>query len=106
MRQAKFLNGRSIFAKLRPLHLPAPGANGPARHYNSQGPRIMGLSINLEGKVALITGASSGLGARFAHVLAAAGAKVVLASAGSSGSRSCAPISNRRAAAPTWCGWT
>lgn len=40
----------------------------------------MGLSINLEGKVALITGASSGLGARFAHVLAAAGAKVVLAS--------------------------
>lgn len=80
MRQAKFLNGRSIFSKLRPLHLPAPGANGPARHYNSQGPRIMGLSINLEGKVALITGASSGLGARFAHVLAAAGAKVVLAS--------------------------
>ena len=40
----------------------------------------MGLSINLEGKVALITGASSGLGARFAHTLAAAGAKVVLAS--------------------------
>ena len=34
----------------------------------------MGLSINLEGKVALITGASSGLGARFAHTLAAAGA--------------------------------
>ncbi|MVZ80369.1 short-chain dehydrogenase, partial [Escherichia coli] len=32
----------------------------------------MGLSINLEGKVALITGASSGLGARFAHTLAAA----------------------------------
>ncbi|AEG68942.1 gluconate 5-dehydrogenase oxidoreductase protein [Ralstonia solanacearum Po82] len=50
------------------------------RHYTSRGLRIMGLSINLEGKVALITGASSGLGARFAHVLAAAGAKVVLAS--------------------------
>lgn len=40
----------------------------------------MGLSINLEGKVALVTGASSGLGARFATVLAAAGARVVLAS--------------------------
>lgn len=40
----------------------------------------MGLSINLEGKVALVTGASSGLGARFAQVLADAGAKVVLAS--------------------------
>jgi NAD(P)-dependent dehydrogenase (short-subunit alcohol dehydrogenase family) len=40
----------------------------------------MGRSINLEGKVALITGASSGLGKRFAHVLSGAGAKVVLAS--------------------------
>lgn len=40
----------------------------------------MGLSINLEGKVAMVTGASSGLGTRFATVLAAAGAKVVLAS--------------------------
>ncbi|KAA0179533.1 SDR family oxidoreductase [Cupriavidus cauae] len=40
----------------------------------------MGLSINLEGKVAMVTGASSGLGMRFAQVLSAAGAKVVLAS--------------------------
>ncbi len=40
----------------------------------------MGRSINLEGKVALITGASSGLGKRFALVLSQAGAKVVLAS--------------------------
>jgi NAD(P)-dependent dehydrogenase (short-subunit alcohol dehydrogenase family) len=51
-----------------------------ARYTNILGRIIMGLSINLEGKVALITGASSGLGARFAHTLAAAGAKVVLAS--------------------------
>lgn len=35
--------------------------------------------FDLTGKTALITGASSGLGAHFAHVLAAAGARVVLA---------------------------
>lgn len=39
----------------------------------------MGIEVNFEGKVALITGASSGLGARFAKVLALAGAQVVLA---------------------------
>ena len=34
--------------------------------------------FDLTGRVALVTGASSGLGARFAQVLAAAGAAVVL----------------------------
>ncbi len=34
--------------------------------------------FDLHGKTALITGASSGLGARFAHVLAKAGARVIL----------------------------
>ncbi len=35
--------------------------------------------LRLDGRVALVTGASSGLGARFARVLAGAGARVVLA---------------------------
>ena len=39
----------------------------------------MSYSINLEGRVALITGASSGLGAQFARTLSTAGACVVLA---------------------------
>ncbi len=40
----------------------------------------MAYSIDLSGRVALVTGASSGLGARFASTLARAGAAVVLAS--------------------------
>jgi NAD(P)-dependent dehydrogenase (short-subunit alcohol dehydrogenase family) len=40
----------------------------------------MAYSIDLSGRVALITGASGGLGAQFARTLSAAGAAVVLAS--------------------------
>lgn len=40
----------------------------------------MAYSIDLSGRVAFVTGASSGLGAQFARTLAAAGAAVVLAS--------------------------
>ena len=40
----------------------------------------MAYSIDLSGRVALVTGASSGLGAQFARVLSQAGAAVVLAS--------------------------
>ena len=40
----------------------------------------MGIEVNFEGRIALITGACSGLGARFAKVLAKAGCQVVLAS--------------------------
>ncbi len=39
----------------------------------------MGIEVNLEGKIAFVTGASSGLGDRFARVLSKAGASVVLA---------------------------
>ncbi len=39
----------------------------------------MGVEVNLEGKIAMVTGASSGLGTRMAKVLALAGARVVLA---------------------------
>jgi NAD(P)-dependent dehydrogenase (short-subunit alcohol dehydrogenase family) len=39
----------------------------------------MAYSIDLDGRVALVTGASSGLGAQFARTLSAAGAAVVLA---------------------------
>ena len=39
----------------------------------------MSVQFSLAGKAALVTGASSGLGERFAHVLAAAGARVALA---------------------------
>ncbi|MDB5760084.1 MAG: family oxidoreductase [Burkholderia sp.] len=42
--------------------------------------KIVGIELNFEGKIAMITGASSGLGARFAKVLAQGGAQVVLAS--------------------------
>ena len=40
----------------------------------------MSYSIDLSGRVAFVTGASSGLGAQFARALARAGAGVVLAS--------------------------
>lgn len=40
----------------------------------------MGIEMNFEGKIAMVTGAASGLGARFAKALAGAGAQVVLAS--------------------------
>jgi NAD(P)-dependent dehydrogenase (short-subunit alcohol dehydrogenase family) len=39
----------------------------------------VGIEVNFNGKVALVTSASSGLGARFAKILAEAGAQVVLA---------------------------
>ncbi len=44
-----------------------------------EGPHIMAYQIDLSGRVAFVTGASSGLGEQFARTLAAAGAGVVLA---------------------------
>ena len=40
--------------------------------------KTSGFSFDLNGRVAFVTGASSGLGRRFAAILAASGAKVVL----------------------------
>ncbi len=65
----------------------------------------MTYSIDLSGRVAFITGASSGLGAQFARTLARAGAGVVLASRRVEISRSCARASKARAATPTWWSW-
>jgi NAD(P)-dependent dehydrogenase (short-subunit alcohol dehydrogenase family) len=46
---------------------------------SSEPPIDLDRLVRLDGRVAVVTGASSGLGARFARVLHAAGAKVVLA---------------------------
>ena len=46
----------------------------------------LSLEQNLQGKTALITGASSGLGARFARVLAAAGARIIITARRADGS--------------------
>jgi NAD(P)-dependent dehydrogenase (short-subunit alcohol dehydrogenase family) len=54
-----------------------PPASGPAPA-TEPAPDVSGL-VRLDGKVALVTGASSGLGDRFARVLHAAGATVAIA---------------------------
>jgi len=53
---------------------------GVLGRHDSIGERDVGIEVNFEGKIAMVTGASSGLGARFAKALAGAGAQVVLAS--------------------------
>src|SRR5215813_6383909 len=47
--------------------------------HGTPGGRVMSKRFDLSGKVALVTGASSGLGVHFARTLAAAGAAVAIA---------------------------
>jgi NADP-dependent 3-hydroxy acid dehydrogenase YdfG len=61
------------------------------------------MRTNLKEKVALVTGASSGLGARFARVLAGNGALTVLASRRIERLKGCVLRSRRPAAPPMSC---
>jgi NAD(P)-dependent dehydrogenase (short-subunit alcohol dehydrogenase family) len=54
-------------------------STSPVPEHDRTGANV-GIEVNYEGKIAMVTGASSGLGARFAKALAGAGAQVVLAS--------------------------
>jgi len=62
----------------------------------------MAYSIDLSGRVAFVTGASSGLGAQFAKTLARAGAAVVLASRRVEKLKDFVRASRARATTPTW----
>lgn len=57
----------------------AGGAGGGGPHSGRAGGGSAGQLFDLTGRIAIVTGASSGLGARFAVVLAEAGATVVAA---------------------------
>jgi 3-oxoacyl-[acyl-carrier protein] reductase len=54
------------------------GGDGEGRRHGAASPQAAGI-FDMSGEVAFVTGASSGLGRRFAIVLAANGAKVALA---------------------------
>jgi NADP-dependent 3-hydroxy acid dehydrogenase YdfG len=62
----------------------------------------MAYSIDLSGRVALVTGASGGLGAQFAKTLSAAGAAVVLASRRVDKLKDVEHKSKQQAALRTW----
>jgi hypothetical protein len=59
--------------------MPEPALTIGHESGSHQEPAVMAYDIDLSGRVAFVTGASSGLGAQFARVLSRAGAGVVLA---------------------------
>ena len=69
--------------------LRAPGA-AAEEDDRSHGPRVYGEAMRLEGRIALVTGGASGIGAATARRLAAEGARVGIADLNEAGARSVA----------------
>jgi NAD(P)-dependent dehydrogenase (short-subunit alcohol dehydrogenase family) len=67
------------FAPSAPAVAQALRAIVPRKNHSLRRAALMAYEIDLSGRVAFVTGASSGLGAQFAKTLSAAGAGVVLA---------------------------
>ena len=70
-------------------------------HQTSNPEKVRIPSFLLDGRVAVVTGASQGIGRAFAHAYAAAGAHVIIGSRTRESSNWCATRSGRSAEVPT-----